>query len=86
MATTLQYRELVGEICGPEGPTGDYAEVLEVAVVDYGGNEYGRARTARGVARITERLRIPTQLRAVKVGDKITPAEAMGAGRNVGLV
>ena len=66
---------LIATVCGKEGPTGVCREVLEVAVTDYGGNEYGRATTPRGLRRILKKLRIPTRLRKTKLGS-IVPAEA----------
>ena len=75
MAQATQVVGLIATVCGDEGPTGTCREVLEVSVVDHGGNEYGRATTPRGVARIQNRLRIKTTLKAVKIGE-IVPAES----------
>jgi hypothetical protein len=67
--------ELIATVCGPEGPTNHYREVLRVAVVDYGGNVYGHATTRRGAVRILRSLRIPARLQPVKLGN-IVSAEA----------
>lgn len=66
------WTDLVAERCDNEGPTGRFVEVLEVAVVDYGGNEYGRATTASGVRRIKAKLRIPTELKTIRTGEEVS--------------
>ena len=75
MKTATEIVGLIATVCGSEGPTGTCREVLEVAVCDYGGNEYGRATTPAGVTRILKRLRIATRLLATKVG-RIVSCEA----------
>ena len=37
---TLKYEtvDMIAEVCGPEGPTGQYREVIEVAICDMGLN------------------------------------------------
>lgn len=51
-------------------PTGVFHEALKIAVVDYGGNVWGTATTVRGVARIQNKLRLPTQLSAIEVSER----------------
>lgn len=65
------WTDLVAERCDSEGPVGRFVEVLEVAIVDYGGNEYGRATTASGVQRIRKKLRIQTELKPVRTGKEV---------------
>jgi hypothetical protein len=67
----ITWAELYAETCTNGGPTGRFVEVLEVAVTDFGGNEYGRATTARGVARVRNGLRVKTKLRALKTGGEV---------------
>jgi hypothetical protein len=79
---TINAVGLIATVCGPDGPSLVCREVLEVAVVDYGGNEYGRATTPRGVARVLSRLRIPTRLQPTKLGG-VVPPEAYIQGLTV---
>lgn len=62
------WADMVAERCTNEGPTGEHVEVLEVAVMDYGGNEHGRATSRAEAIRIKQSLRIPTRFRAVRTG------------------
>lgn len=52
---------------GSTGPTGRFFEVAEVAVADHGGNEYGRATTVMGLARVRRRVCVPHRVKAVRV-------------------
>jgi hypothetical protein len=70
-ARVIEAVGLIAIVCNNEGPTAKCREVLEVAVCDFGGNEYGRAATPAGVSRIQKRLRIATRLKAVKLGKEV---------------
>lgn len=58
------------EVLAADGPTGEFVEVLELAVRDYGGNELWRGRPGDEPT-----YQIPTKLVATKTGVPVCGAD-----------
>ena len=79
---TVRAVGLIAVMCDDGGPTGTCREVLEVDIVDYGGNVWGHATTPRGVRRVIRGLRIATRLQPTKLGG-VVPCDACCDGYTV---
>jgi hypothetical protein len=77
---TTRYREMVAEEVGPDGTPGGPREVLVAEVRDLDGNVLGRARAAAGLRAVLRGCRVPCRVDAAEWGERITAAEAAGAG------
>lgn len=60
------------EIAGSDGPTGEFVEVLEIALCDFGGNVLWKGQPGREPT-----YQIPTRLRATKVGERVGSADTL---------
>ena len=60
------------ETLGPDGPTGDVVEVLEISITDYGDNELWR-----GTPGDEPEFRVPVHRVATKTGRQIQDADVV---------